>query len=199
MRRRSNLKLALYFSFLMMLFSLNVYAIPIVNTSGDGFEDFSNGSVYGYYQNSGEWLFTNPGNNLTASEIENIESGIEAKLSLPDTFELILTDKVTYTPYDNNSGTWAVIPPVSAISFYVVKAGNYYATYLVDPAEGTGSYSTYDIWKIGGPGTGGKEGLEISHFTGYNPSAPVPEPISMLLFGTGLVGVGGYVRRKFKK
>jgi len=29
-------------------------------------------------------------------------------------------------------------------------------------------------------------------------ASPVPEPISMLLFGTGLIGVGGYVRRKLK-
>jgi hypothetical protein len=28
--------------------------------------------------------------------------------------------------------------------------------------------------------------------------SPIPEPVSMLLFGTGLIGVGGYVRKKLK-
>lgn len=31
------------------------------------------------------------------------------------------------------------------------------------------------------------------------PAPPVPEPISMLLFGTGIVGIGGYIRKKLKQ
>jgi hypothetical protein len=49
-------------------------------------------------------------------------------------------------------------------------------------------------------------GVQVLNFTysGVNQQSmlyqdPVPEPVSMLLFGTGLVAAGGYVRRRFKK
>ena len=37
-----------------------------------------------------------------------------------------------------------------------------------------------------------------NHLIGYA-TAPIPEPITLLLVGTGLAGLLGYGRRKFKK
>jgi hypothetical protein len=40
--------------------------------------------------------------------------------------------------------------------------------------------------------------LWIDNVSTVPPISAVPEPMSMLLFGTGLAGIGGYVRRKLK-
>ena len=41
--------------------------------------------------------------------------------------------------------------------------------------------------------------FQFDNVTINESSSPVPEPISMLLFGTGIVGIGGYIRKRFKQ
>ena len=151
---------------------------------------------YAYYANSGELLFVEPGNNQGAHLID-----VQNKLNSIAGYEnVILTEvNITWTGYGSAtaaaSGTWTVNPLTSVIDFYIVKAANAYAMYLVDPADDMGSWSTFDLWI---QGYGGKGPLEISHVTGYNPHCNVPVPTTVLLLGSGLWGVLAYGRKRIK-
>lgn len=190
-----------------------LWAIPVLNTSNDGIEDYLSGDRFAYYQNSGDFMFIgNYNNESNISQVQaDVISWLTMNLPLYDTTGFTLEDStgaVTAAGVDYNgnptslgasaSGTYQVNTSVypEGIEFYAVKAGNAFAMYFEEDGETNGSWSTFDLWLDKGTGSS----LEISHFTGYNGTGvPVPEPATMLLLGSGLIGLAGLGRRKFRK
>ena len=106
---------------------------------------------------------------------------------------------VTMTITSTNSltsGTWQIsdTDPLNdyGMNFYAVKGSNEYSLFYVDPALNFGNWSTIHLLNSSYVAQG------ISHFGGIVESTAtvVPEPGTVLLFGTGLAGLAAVGRRR---
>lgn len=173
------------------------------------------GNYYGYLDNdnglswSGYYLGTANGNdnkviantvryylgNTVDVVIDKYEDGEENNSS-----SLV----IDYDDSTKISGTFSVsttnADDPDAIEFYAVKGATQWALYFLDPAQSSGRWSTEHLIN------GGENTPAISHFTATlvdgsgggdpDPTNATPEPTTMLLFGTGLLGLAGWGRRK---
>ncbi|MCP4348345.1 MAG: PEP-CTERM sorting domain-containing protein [Desulfobacterales bacterium] len=156
---------------------------------------------------SGTFMFNASGNdsNTPISELEmmienwftnegmarDIDLEFYAKVDAPAT---TTTDgsgdiQISYNgdPDESESGSWLTADP---IDFYSVKAGNGYAFYWVDGAL-SGDWSTEH-----------RDYKGLSHLSAWvdtsnDPGPAVPEPSTIILLVSGLLGIAGF-SRKFK-
>jgi hypothetical protein len=174
------------------------------------------------FDNTGIYLGTILGENDDVATIEGVLSQLlidadiisSAKVDYDNypsnTTNIDFYLRVTYADpsYDGSgnlegykSGQWFTYPPpnepvppnAQLVHFYTVKGGNDFALYEVVGGSAFGGWNVENLL------VGKKNAPDISHFSGYSTTQPVPEPISMLLFGTGLMATGGYAQIRSKK
>lgn len=121
-----------------------------------------------------------------SSTLDFLEKIDDDNTSAP-TLKVVGYDEVDL--FTSTYGGWEATP---SINFWTIKAGNDFTLWTY----GTSANEGY--WTTTGLINDGDNQPEISYFAAFNP-APIPEPTTMLLMGTGLVGLAGVSRRRKKK
>jgi len=193
-----------FFVVCLFLFGIaaNSYSAP-VGLGFDGTEGVYgtwNDYYKGYYSSTEEWsgyyiaTISGVADKVPLEENASLYlgetfDGIWAKVDNPSGTSGYLT---TTADGDLKSGTWSLADPFE-LGFYAVKGATDFAFYYVDPYQSHGNWSTIHLLN------GGQNQPAISHLGALAESTPVPEPATMLLLGSGLIGLAGMGRKKFFK
>lgn len=151
---------------------------------------------------------TELGNSGDQTEINWINSVLNTSYTLDDYLKYDTEDGDGWTQLTDDDSAYAHALQTDP-AYFLIKTGNLqldntnpfykFDTFLYENLAGL-DWAVIDlIDQLGANVLEIKNIGKLSHLGEVDPSTPVPEPATMLLFGSGLAGLAGVSRRKMKK